>query len=371
LRHALGWLERRFNLTEMFSFLSSFGLLPLPLDTSRPMGDAIRASLEQPMPSYARWPRVLGILSLMLFLFLAVTGVMLAFYYQPSPEEAYGSVTTIVRDVPFGWFVHQIHGWAAHALLLILLVRAWRFYFQGLYREPREGLWILAILLFFAATNSDFTGRLLAWDSGGYWSTIRALEIVWSLPLLGPLLRFLVGGTEPGNLLLIRFYFLHVVVLPGIILVLLYLNFSGVRRVGLSTTPGESRLGMASFRVHLYSLAILMLLIFGLLVTLSALVPAPYEDRADPFVTPPGARPPWYLLAAHGFLEVFPAGVPRWARALLLEGILLIALLWPFLDRARRPAAGWQTGWRAIFGAMVLMGWLAFSVYGWWLEGAP
>ncbi len=370
MRRAVDWIERRFNLTEAFSFLTSFGLFPLPLDTSRPVREAVRDALDRPLPSYARWPRVLGILSLMIFLFLALTGVMLAFYYQPGTESAYESVTTIVRDVSFGWFVHQIHGWAAHVLLLILLVRAWRFYFQGVYRAPREMLWIVSILLFLVATHADFTGRLLAWDMGGYWSTVRALEIVWSLPLLGPLLKFLIGGAEPDDLILVRFYFLHVMVLPGLLLVLFYLNFSGVRRVGLSASARETRGGAAAFRMYLYSLLIMILIVFGVLVTLAALVPVPYDAQADPYVTPAGIRPPWYLLAAHGFMEFFPSIVPRWTRALLLEIVLLTALLWPFIDRA--PADGARRGgWRVIFGVLVLIGWLAFFAYGWHLEGVP
>jgi quinol-cytochrome oxidoreductase complex cytochrome b subunit len=106
-------MEKRFNLTEMFSFLTNYGLFPVEVDTSRPLREALQEALSRPLPSYARWPRVLGILALLLFLFLALTGVMLAFYYRPTPESAYESVTMIVRDVSFGWFVHQVHGWAA------------------------------------------------------------------------------------------------------------------------------------------------------------------------------------------------------------------------------------------------------------------
>ena len=156
-RSLTGWLEKRFNLTEMFSFLTNFGLFPAELDTSLPLREAVDDALGRPMPSYARWPRVLGILSVLLFAFLVVAGVMLAFYYQPTPSEAYESVTIIVRDVSFGWFVHQIHGWAADAFLLILLIRGWRAYFQGLYKSPREALWVLAIVTFGAAAVQPST----------------------------------------------------------------------------------------------------------------------------------------------------------------------------------------------------------------------
>jgi quinol-cytochrome oxidoreductase complex cytochrome b subunit len=363
-----GWLEARFNLTEMFSFLTSFGLFPTELDTSRPLKEAIDESLSRPFPSYARWPRALGILSMLLFLFLGVTGVMLSLYYQPTVGDAYGSVTTLVRDVNFGSFVHHFHGWAARLLLLLLLVRAWRFYFQGMYKGPREALWIVSTLLFVTAAAADFTGRLLPWDQQGYWQSIRGMEILGALPLGGSVLLFFVGGGNPDTLMLLRFYFLHVVAFPLLMLILFYLNFSTVRRVGLSFSAGESRSGRGIFKVHLYNLLILTSVVFGLLVTLAILLPSPYRGAADPFNTPPGVRPPWYLLAPHAFLQSFPTLVPRWVRGLLLEAILAFCVLLPFLDRSPGRASS-QRRLAILLGAGVLLIWLIFLWMGYRLEG--
>lgn len=367
----MAWLEARLNLTEIASLLTCFGLLASELDTRRPLRDAWREAVGRPIPSYARWPRVLGILSLLVFLFLAVTGVMLAFYYQPTPSEAHESVTIIVRDVSFGWFVHQIHGWAAGALLLILMARAWRLYFQGLYKTPREALWILAVLTFLAATHSDLTGRLLTWDEGGYWTTVRALEVLYALPALVPMFTFLVGGHGVDSLVLVRFYLLHVVVLPALILVLLYLSFSSARRVGLSDSGGAPvQAGPAAHRIYWLNVLILVILILGILVTLATLVPAPFDRAADPFSTPPGARPPWYLLAAHGFIESLPSLMPRWSRALIVEGLLAACLLLPFLDRwpsrtvrERRLAVA--------LGLALLLAWAVFTWHGYRIEEPP
>ena len=368
-RSVIAWLERRFNLTEMFSFLTNFGLFPAELDTSLPIRDAVREALARPIPSYARWPRVLGILSVGLFLFLGLTGVMLAFYYQPTPSEAHESVTLLVRDVSFGWFVHQVHGWAAQAFLLILLIRAWRFFFQGLYKSPREGLWIVAILTFLAGTHSDLTGRLLGWDASGYWTTVRAVEILYSLPVLGPLFAFLVGGVDVDSLVLVRFYFLHVLMLPALLAALFFLHFSGVRRVGLSTGAHEPGAGVGLYRVYLYNLLIIAFLILGGLVTLATLFPMAFDKAADPFATPPGARPPWYLLATHGFMESFPSFVPRWLRGLAIEMILIVSIFLPFIDRS--PAAPGRSRRIAVsLGLAVLALWLAFTWYGWSLETA-
>jgi quinol-cytochrome oxidoreductase complex cytochrome b subunit len=368
-RSLIAWLEERFNLTEIVSFLTCFGLLPAEIDTRKSLRDAMDEALHRPLPSYSRWPRVLGILSLLLFAFLGLTGAMLAFYYEPTVSGAYASVTTLVRDVSFGWFVHQVHGWGAQLLLLILMVRIWRFYAQGMYKPPREAIWILAVLLFLVAIHADLTGRLLPWDGDGYWTTVRGLEILFALPILGPLSAFLVGasGTRIDALVLIRFYFLHVLVLPGVMVILLYLNFSGVRRVGLSHVSGEPRSGgPALLKVHLYNLLILVVLVFGILVSLATILPAPYTSVADPFTTPPGVRPPWYLLASYAVLESFPSYVPRALRGLVVELILAATLLLPFVDRSPGRAPGERRlallAGAAVLGAWGLLTWLGYHM---------
>jgi len=366
-RRLLAWLETRFNLTEMFSLLTSFGLFPAELDTRRPVKEAVGEALRAPLPSYARWPRVLGILSFILFAFVGLTGALLAFYYQPTASEAFGSVTTLVRDVSFGWFVHQTHRWGAELLLWILLVRLWRFYFQGLYKPPREAIWIVAVLAFLVATHADLTGRLLVWDARGYWTTVRAVELLFILPGLGPLFAALIGGPDIDSLVLTRFYVLHAAVLPAVLLFLFYLHFSSVRRVGLSTVAGEARSGRGAYKVYLYNLLILTVVIFGGLITLVTLLPEPFGVPADPFSTLPGARAPWYLLAAHGLVESFPAIVPRWLRGLCIEAILAVSIFLPFIDRSPGRAA--RDRRRAIAaGAAVVLLWIAFSWIGYRLE---
>ncbi len=364
----IAWLEERFNLTEMVSFLTCFGLFPAELDTRRPLAEAVDEALGRPLPSYARWPRVLGILSILLFAFLAVTGAMLAFYYQPTTSDAYASVTTLVRDVTFGWFVHQAHRWAALLLLLILVARLWRFYFQGMYKAPREALWIVAVLTFLVAIHADLTGRLLPWDARGYWTTVRGLEVLYALPVLGPVFAFLVGGTRVDSLALTRFYFLHVFLLPLLLWGLFYLNFSGVRRVGLSALPGEPRSGGGGvYRVYLYNLLIVAVLVLGGVVTLATLAPAPFGPPADPFSTPPGARPAWYLLASHAVLESLPSWVPRAARGLVVEAVLLVCLLMPFLDRSPGRAAR-ERRLAILAGAAVVLAWAILTWHGYRLE---
>lgn len=360
----LGWFEARVNLTEIVSFLSVFGLLPTELDSRKPIREALREALHQPLPSYARWPRVLGILSFILFLFLVVTGMMQVFYYQPTAELAYSSVTLIARDVSFGTLMHQVHHWAGVLFLWILALRVVRFFFGGLYGRGREMVWMVAVLTFVAATISDMTGRLLPWDAGGYWTTIRAREVTDALPILGPITSFLVGGSGLDSLVLTRYYVLHIVVFPLLLIALFYLHFSSVRRVGMSRVDAAP--ASRSLRVAGYDLALLVIFMIGGLITLAILVPHPFGQAADPFSTPPGSRPPWYLLAPHALMQVFPSFVPGFIRGLVPEAILAAVLFLPFLDRESAPAS--RRRMFRVLGIVMLVVWALLTWAGWLME---
>lgn len=370
------WLERQINLTEMFSALSIFGLFYTEVDTRKPLREALREALGRPLPSYARWPRILGLLAVVLLGFEALTGALLTLYYRPTAGEAYASVRTIVRDVPFGWFVHQIHRWGAQLLLAVLVLRLARFFLGGLHRAPREILWIAAGALFMAGAHLELSGRLLTWDAESFWSSTRGLEVLHDVPLAGDLLALFLGGRGVGDLALLRSYVLHVLLLPALFVFLLYVNFATVRRVGLSPEgDGGASGGAERYRAHLYNLAILITVMFAVLVTLAVLLPAPFRGEADPFATPAGVRPPWYLLGAYGFLEMLPGTVPRRLGGSILAALLALFACLPFLDRA--PAAGGGARLRAgrILGLALFAAWIACSLYGLLLDlparGAP
>jgi quinol-cytochrome oxidoreductase complex cytochrome b subunit len=157
--------------------------------------------------------------------------------------------------------------------------------------------------------------------------------VLFSIPVIGTLSSFLVGGLPGENSALARFYFLHVAILPLVFWCGLYMSFSGIRRVGLSEIPGEERRGgSGAYLAHLYSLLILALGIFGILVTFSVLWATPFGAPVNPYETAVGTRMPWYLLAPYGFIEVFPRWIPLWVRSSLLMIVLLVFVLFPALD---------------------------------------
>lgn len=359
----VGWLERRMNLTEVFSFLTHFGLVYWPVDTSRPVRDVVRELATVPVPTHARGPRVLGLLTTILFALEALTGVLLAYYFRPTPEAAFESTRTIVRDLPAGWFIHQVHAWGAYLLVGIVMLRLLRLFWDGIYRAPREVLWWSAVALMWLVVQLDFTGRLLTWDTRAYWSTVRGLEVVWAVPVVGPILAFLLGGHVVNEDVLIRFYVLHLLVLPACYLAFVYLTFATLRRVGLSPTPTVAPGATTTFRRHVYSLLILTVLIFATLVTLATLLPFRFVGAADPYATPVGVRPPWYMLAPYALIQLVPA--PTWVSGGLLLVAAIAVLLLPLWSRDR---GALEPGRLRAAGVAALVLWTALSVVGFLLD---
>lgn len=360
----LDWLEVRLNITEIFSFLTNFGLFTAELDTKKPLRAALAEALARPMPSYARWPRVLGILTMLLFLLQCLTGTLLALYYRPTPEAAYDSVRMIVRDVTLGWFVQQVHFWGSALLIVILLIRLLRFFYDAIYKPPRELLWVIGFLLFIATTHADFTGKVMTFDSRNYWAATRSLEIFSHLPVVGSLFVFLAGGGDLSEVTLVRFYLAHIFILPTVLFILFYLHFQGVRHLGLSHREGErSEGGRLVYHRYLLNLSILLTVVFALLVTVAVLLPHPFAAPPDFLSTPPGARPPWYLLPVYGFFELLPRWVPTPFKGSLVVLLGIGICLLPFLDRSASVQPAGRKG-VIIVGAIMLLLALLLGVYG-------
>jgi quinol-cytochrome oxidoreductase complex cytochrome b subunit len=357
----LDWLERRVNLSEIVSFVSHFGFVYTPVDSSRPVREVLRQVAAEPVPAIARGPRVLGLIAAILFGLEALTGILLACWYRPTPEAAFPSTLTIARDLPFGWFVHQMHAWGAYLLIALVSLRLLRLFWDGLYRAPRELLWVSAVALAWIVVQADFTGRLLPWDSHSYWSVVRGLEVVEAQPIVGPVLAYLVGGKVVNEDVLTRFYVLHLLVIPALFMMFLYLTFATLRRVGLSPLAAAVPQGPTTrYREHLLSMMVLSVLAFGVLVTLAVLVPLPFQNQADPYQTPPGVHPPWYMLAPYAMIERLPG--PRWLKGAGLSVASIAVLLLPLAARGEETEAA-RRRFR-LWGALAIALWVALAVFG-------
>jgi cytochrome b6 len=201
-------------------------------DVRRPL----EAFLKKPVPKHAiRWYFCLGGITFALFVIQGVTGILLSLYYRPTPGEAYESILFIMNNVRFGWLIRSIHSWSATLMIAFCLAHMLRVFLTGSYKNPRELNWVAGTLLLLLTLAFGFTGYLLPWDQKALWGSTVGSEILGIIPGIGPwLLGLLRGGADITGLTLTRFYGIHMLVLPVLVVVFLAIHFVIIRRQGIS-----------------------------------------------------------------------------------------------------------------------------------------
>jgi menaquinol-cytochrome c reductase cytochrome b subunit len=198
----------------------------------------IKYFLFRRVPHDTNWFHTLGSATLTAFLVQAGTGVILAFYYKPSPNEAYASVQNITNELTLGWLVRGMHRWGASVFIILLFLHMGRVFLFGAYKYPREMNWLIGVGLLVLAMLEGFTGYLLPWDQTAYWATVVGINLNATAPIAGPFLAdFLRGGTEIGENTLSIFYSMHMLLIPGALFALIGLHLYLVIRLGVTSPP--------------------------------------------------------------------------------------------------------------------------------------
>ena len=341
-----------------------------------------------------RWTTTLGlgIATTAAFFITLITGVLLMFYYKPYPDAAYQSIKDIHFVVPTGRFIRNIHRWAANLMVVTVILHMARAFYTASYRKPREFNWLIGMCLLVTTLGLSFTGYLLPWDQLAYWAiTIGAniaqspREVTDALGMTGyfdpgGLQKLLLLGSDTvGAEALIRFYLLHVMLLPLVIGALMGVHFWRIRKDGGMSRPvdADQRLGAAegvyptfteaparTYQLaaivrgrtpavgrgpentipsmpHLFyaELAVLMLTLFVCLA-LALMADAPLKEIANPGVPENPAKAPWYFLGLQELVafSAFMGGVG-------VPSIVLIGLgLIPYLDREEAGSGEWFGG---------------------------
>jgi quinol---cytochrome c reductase cytochrome b subunit, bacillus type len=204
--------------------------------------------LFRKVPSDSGWAHTLGSATLTAFLVQAITGVILAMFYKPSPDEAYSSIQHITNDVTFGWLVRGMHRWGASVFIILLFFHMARVFLYGAYKYPRELNWIVGVLLLVLGMFEGFTGYLLPFDQTAYWATVVGMNITANGPFVGGIMaQILQGGPEIGGDTLARFYSLHMLVAPALIFALIGLHLYLVVRLGVSSPPWSKEAAGADY----------------------------------------------------------------------------------------------------------------------------
>ena len=172
-----------------------------------------------------RWSWYLGVISMVLYGSLIVSGIYLMFFYVPAPDSAYTNIQTIQTEVNFGQYVRNVHRWSAHLMVLAVAMHMGKMFYRGAYKAPREFNWVIGVMLLVLTLLMSFTGYLLPWDQLAFWAVTVGTEMAGYVPVIGEEVQeMLLGGNGVGAATLLRFYVLHVAVLPSIIVMLLMIH---------------------------------------------------------------------------------------------------------------------------------------------------
>src|ERR1700686_5807781 len=179
----------------------------------------------------------MGGVTFFLFLVETVTGVLLMFYYRPTLEWAYTDIQAL-RDVTSLGILRELHRWGAHAMVITVWLHMYRVFLTGSYKPPREFNWVIGVVLLLLTLLLSFTGYLLPWDQLALWAVTVGTNMMGYTPVFGSSVKYvLLGSKEIGNDTLLRWYVLHVLLLPFVIVIFMAVHFWRVRKDGGARGP--------------------------------------------------------------------------------------------------------------------------------------
>ncbi|MBI4716528.1 MAG: cytochrome bc complex cytochrome b subunit [Planctomycetes bacterium] len=336
--------------------------------------DRLRAAMRHklvPVHRHSRW-YYCGGLALLFLLVQFLTGILLTVYYRPGPQ-AHASVQRIVQDIPSGRWVHSVHVLAADGMIACLLLHLASTFFMRAYRRPRELTWLCGLALLAVTLTAGFSGYLLPLNERSYAATQVGLRLLAEVPAAGrPLADALLGGAEMSEETVHRFFALHTLILPNLMILLVLVHLALVQAHGLSTPPGQASPpgGHGRFLAYWPDFArretLVWVTALSLLLVAAAFYTPDLGAPADPLKpTPLGIRPEWYFMPAFQMLRL----LGRWLPGAGSEVVGMVAfgmaalggVLVPFLDggsdRPRRARMIRWLGVAFLAVATLLAGW--------------
>ncbi len=324
-------------------------------------GDHLKELTNEPVPNHLkRWWFCLGGTPAYLFVVQIVTGILLAFYYEPSPKTAHESVRYITEQASYGWYLRGVHKWAATLMVAAVILHQMRVFFTGAYRKPREINWMIGMCLLLCTLVAGFTGYSLVFEQLSYWGATVAANITDTVPVVGVFMKsMLLGGDSYNEHTLPRFFILHAAVLPVVMALLLLIHITIIRLQGVSEfefedEPKDKEKHFNFFPEHFLTELMIGLVLMILLSTLATVLPATVGPKADPLSTPEIIKPEWFFYVAFRWLKLFSSTF-----AVLSTGLIVFVMfVWPFIDDwiRRRTRASEASVWIGIFAVFSIVG---------------
>ena len=289
----------------------------------------------------------LGGMAFVLVALLLGTGLLLKFYYLPSPEKAYASILHLQNNVLFGRLIRNIHHWSANLALVVVFLHFIRVFLTGAFHPPRRFNWVVGLCLFLMVLLSNFTGYLLPWDQLSYWAVTISMGMLEYIPVGGRWFQELIqGGTEVGPATLSNFYALHTAILPGLLIALLLFHFWRVRKAGGVVVPRRPGDPMEKPKDKVPAIPNLLvreltvaLVLIACILVFSTLFDAPLQSKANPGLSPNPTKAPWYFMGIQELLLHFHPLFSLFVIPLcMLAGLFIL----PYLSYPSNPAGIWM-----------------------------
>lgn len=320
--------------------------------TRLPINEFIARHLTQYyLPKNLNFWYFFGSLSLFLLFLQVLTGLWLTMFYTPTPEAAFNSIETMMREVPYGWLLRYLHSTGASAFFIIIYCHIFRSLLYGSYKKPRELVWLLGMSLYVLLLIEAFMGYLLPWGQTSYWASQVSTSLLSSIPRVGQALTTWVrGNSVVSGETLHRFFALHIIGIPLFLIFLVRLHLAALHKVGSNNPDGISILGKShSHKKSLYTVPfhpfytvkelfalLIFLFIFSIVVFFAPEMYGYFLEPnnfipADPLLTPSHIEPLWYLAPFYGVLCVIPN---KLLGILMMGSTIAILFILPWLDRS-------------------------------------
>ena len=320
-----------------------------------------------------------GSLALLVLVIQIVSGIFLTMHYNPDGALAFASVEYIMRDVPYGWLIRYIHSTGATAFFVVVYLHMFRGLMYGSFKKPRELVWLFGMFIYLALMAEAFMGYLLPWGQMSYWGAKVIISLFGALPILGdPLTLWIRGDYVVSGATLNRFFALHVVALPLVILGLVVAHIIALHEVGSNNPEGvevnkhkdENGIPLDGIPFHPYFsfidiLGVVVFLIFFSLVLFFAPEGGGYllENAnfvpSDPLKTPPHIAPVWYFTPFYAILRAVP---DKLMGVIAMGGAIVVLFLLPWIDQCKVKSIRYRgTSFKILLAAFVV----SFVVLGW------
>lgn len=324
-----------------------------------------------------------GSLAILVLVIQLFTGIFLTMHYKPDAASAFASVEYIMRDVDWGWLIRYIHSTGASAFFVVIYLHMYRALLYGSYKAPRELIWILGMVLYIALMAEAFMGYVLPWGQMSYWGAKVIINLFGSFPIVGDIiLEFILGDYAVGDATLNRFFSLHVIAIPLILVVLVFLHIVALHTVGSNNPDGveikqnkdENGIPKDGIPFHPYYSVkdivgvVVFLMIFSSIVFFAPalggyFLEGPNFIEANPLKTPDHIAPLWYLTPFYSVLRAVPPMFgSQLPGVLAMFAALLILVALPWLDRSKVKSIRYRSWpYKVALGVFVV----TFVVLGW------